>query len=127
MVKADFVLQVLEIAMVSSDNVYNIPNVRIKGKACQTNLPTNTSFRGFGGPEGMMIIEQVMERVSCQLKLPAADVRELNMYHEGDTTAYGLELSNCTIRRCWDQLKETSSFSSRRAAVDQFNQCVRRV
>ena len=118
-------MQVLENAIVFSDNTYNIPNTKIKGRACKTNLPSNTAFRGMGKPEGMMIMEQVMETVSRQLKLSAADVRELNIYHEGDTTPCGMVLNNCTIRRCWAQLKETSSFSSRRTKVDQFNQYVR--
>ncbi len=115
------VIQVVQNAVTHADNVYNIPNLSIEGRACQTNLPSNTAFRGFGAPQGMMIIEQVMARVSCHLKMPAIEVRELNMYHEGDATPYDMVLSNCTIRKCWEQLKETSSFTARRAAVDQFN------
>lgn len=114
-------MQVIERAVTHADNVYNIPNVIIEGRTCQTNLPSNTAFRGFGGPQGMMIIEQVIERVSQQLEMPASEVRELNMYHEGDVTPYGMTLSNCTIRKCWEQLKGTSNFTVRRAEVDKFN------
>ena len=114
--------QVIERAVTHADNVYSIPNVSIEGRACQTNLPSNTAFRGFGGPQGMMVIEQVMETVSRHLQMPAIELRELNMYREGDATPYDMVLSNCTIRECWAQLKETSSFTARRAAVDQFNQ-----
>ena len=115
-------LQVIEKAITHADNVYNIPNVSITGRACQTNLPSNTAFRGFGGPQGMMIVEQVMERVSRQLQMPGLDVRELNMYHEDDVTPFGMVLDHCTITKCWAQLKETSSFTTRRAAVDKFNE-----
>ncbi len=116
--------QVVERAVTHADNVYNIPNVRIEGRACQTNLPSNTAFRGFGGPQGMIIIEQIVTRVSHHLRMPAVEVCELNMYKEGDCTPYDMVLSNCTIRKCWVQLKETSAFTARRAAVDQFNQWV---
>lgn len=69
----------------------------------------------------MMIVEQVMTRVSHHLRMPPIEVRELNMYQEGDSTPYDMVLSNCNIRKCLAQLKETSSFTARRAAVDQFN------
>lgn len=107
--------------MTHADNVYNIPNITISAKACRTNLPSNTAFRGFGGPQGMMIIEQIMSRVASRLGLPAEVVREMNMYNEGDCTPYDMVLNNCTIRKCWAQLKDTSSFSSRKATVEKFN------
>lgn len=107
--------------MTHADNVYNIPNVIITGKACCTNLPSNTAFRGFGGPQGMMIIEQIMTRVSSSLGLQPELVREVNMYKEGDCTPYDMILSDCTIRKCWAQLKETCSFVNRKAAVEKFN------
>ena len=115
-------VQVLEVAMAGCDNAYNIPNVSMTGRVCQTNLPSTTGFRGFGSPQGMIIIEQIVERVSCHLKVPATQVRELNMYNDGDTTPFGEVLSICNARRCWEQLKENSSFTDRAAEVDQFNQ-----
>ena len=72
----------------------------------------------------MMIIEQIVTRVSHHLNISSTEVRELNMYHEGDITPYDMVLSNCTIRKCWEQLKETSSFTARRATVDLFNRWV---
>ena len=74
-----------------------------------------------------MIVEQIVERVSKRLQVPSMEVRELNMYHEGDTALCGMLLTNCNIGRCWEQLKESSDFASRRAAVDKFNQCVNAV
>lgn len=64
----DLSLAVLERAMFHSDNVYEIPNVRVKGKVCFTNLPSNTAFRGFGGPQGMLIAENWIQRISMELK-----------------------------------------------------------
>ena len=69
-----------------------------------------------------MIIEQVMSQVANHLELPQDEIREMNMYREGDLTPYDAVLSNCTIRKCWSQLKETSSFSSRKDAVKKFNE-----
>lgn len=111
-----------ERAITHADNVYNIPNVVIKAKACRTNLSSNTAFRGFGGPQGMMIIEQIMTRVAYQLGMMPEVVRERNMYLEGNSTPYGMVLNDCTIGKCWEQLKETASFTSRKTAVQKFNE-----
>lgn len=66
---------VLERAMFHSDNVYDIPNVRIVGKSCFTNLPSNTAFRGFGGPQGMMIAENWIHRIAVELKRSPEEIR----------------------------------------------------
>lgn len=66
-------------AVTHADNVYKIPNYRAVGKICQTNLPPNTAFRGFGGPQGMIIIEQLMQRVAEHLQLPADMVQWYNI------------------------------------------------
>ena len=58
---------VLEIAMFNSDNVYEIPHVRIRGNVCFTNYPSNTAFRGFGGPQGMLITENWIQRIAAEL------------------------------------------------------------
>lgn len=64
----DLSLAILERAMFHSDNVYEIPNVRIQGKVCFTNFPSNTAFRGFGGPQGMLITENWIQRIAVELK-----------------------------------------------------------
>lgn len=110
-----------ERAITHADNVYHVPNLIIEAKACCTNLPSNTAFRGFGGPQGMMIMEMIMAQVACQLEIAPEVVRERNMYQEGDSTPYGMVLNDCTIGKCWAQLSKSSSFSSRRTTVDKFN------
>src|SRR5690606_31505942 len=62
---------VLMRAMVHVDNAYFIPNVRIRGLVCRTNVASNTAFRGFGGPQGMLVGEEVIDRIARQLGLPA--------------------------------------------------------
>ena len=66
--------QVMTRALTCADGVYKIPNYRAVGRVCRTNLPSNTAFRGFGAPQGMMITEQWMQRVTEYLKLPSEQV-----------------------------------------------------
>lgn len=68
----------MERAITHVDNVYRIPNIRVVGRVCRTNLPSNTAFRGFGGPQGMMITEHFMDHVAAYLRLPPEKV-ELRM------------------------------------------------
>lgn len=110
-----------ERAVTHADNIYNIPDVTIVAKACHTNLASNTAFRGFGGPQAMMVMEQIVASVASHLKLPPETVQEKNMYKEGDYTPYGMMLNDCTIKKCWEQLKKTSSFECRKASVEKFN------
>lgn len=72
---ADLSKSVLERAICHIDNAYRIPNVLVRGKVCRTNLPTNTAFRGFGGPQGMMIAEAYITHVAEFLKRPVEEIR----------------------------------------------------
>ena len=107
--------------MTNADNVYKLPNVCIIGRICRTNLASNTAFRGFGGPQAMLIAEQWMSQVASFLRLPSEQVKELNMYADGDATPYGMVQVDCPIRRCWNTLIEKCSFSERKIVVDNFN------
>ena len=71
----DLSLSVLERAIFHSDNVYTIPNVRITGKVCYTNLASNTAFRGFGGPQGMLIVENWIENIAHTLQKSPEEIR----------------------------------------------------
>ncbi|KAA0058344.1 xanthine dehydrogenase 1-like isoform X2 [Cucumis melo var. makuwa] len=71
----DLSLAILERAMFHSDNIYEIPNVRIQGKVCFTNFPSNTAFCGFGGPQGMLITENWIQRIVVELKKSPEEIR----------------------------------------------------
>lgn len=71
----DLSSSVLERAMFHSDNVYRIPHVRVKGQICYTNFPSNTAFRGFGGPQGMIITENWVQRVAMELQKSPEEIR----------------------------------------------------
>ncbi|GFP87006.1 xanthine dehydrogenase 1 [Phtheirospermum japonicum] len=118
----DLSLAVLERAMFNSENVYEIPNIRIKGKVCFTNMPSNTAFRGFGGPQGMIIAENWIQRISVELKKTPEEIREINFQRDGSVLHYGEQkLVDCTLGRLWDQLKASCNFSGARKEVEQFN------
>ncbi|KAL8055486.1 hypothetical protein ABFS82_04G058300 [Erythranthe guttata] len=121
----DLSLAVLERSMFHSDNVYEIPNVRIKGKVCFTNFPSNTAFRGFGGPQGMLIAENWIQRIAVEVKKSPEEIREMNFQREGSVLHYGQRIENVTLNRLWDELKTSCDFSAAREEVDQFNLCNR--
>ncbi|CAM6083475.1 unnamed protein product [Calypogeia fissa] len=112
---------VLERAMFHSDNVYEIPNMRVVGKVCKTNIASNTAFRGFGGPQGMLIAENWMERIARVVDRTPEEIRELNFHKEGHTVHYGQKMDHCTIQKVWAQCKSSCEFDERRAEVDSFN------
>ena len=72
------------------DNCYHLPALDATGYVCRTHKTSQTAFRGFGGPQGMVIIEDVLDRIARTLAIPADVVRERNFYREGDTTHYGM-------------------------------------
>ncbi|KAI8847735.1 molybdopterin binding aldehyde oxidase/xanthine dehydrogenase [Chytridium lagenaria] len=117
----DLSVPVLERAITHSDNSYKIPNVQIVGKVCKTNLPTNTAFRGFGGPQGMMIAEQWMTHVVDTLQKPGDEIRALNFYKDGDITHFSCPLEDFHMDRVWSELLETSEYKRRLADVETFN------
>ncbi|ORY03263.1 xanthine dehydrogenase [Basidiobolus meristosporus CBS 931.73] len=118
---ADLTMAVVERAMSHSDNCYYIPNVRVVGKACITNIHSNTAFRGFGGPQGMVICENWVHEVAESLSIPVDEFREINMYKEGQLTHFNQEITDWHIPLMWKQIKETSNYATKRREVDEFN------
>jgi xanthine dehydrogenase large subunit len=109
-------------SMFHIDNAYKLPAVDVVGRVCRTNKTSQTAFRGFGGPQGMLVIEEVMGLAAHTLNLPADIVRQRNFYREGDQTHYGERVRDAQrIDTIWNQLKDTSDYDNRRAQVDAFN------
>jgi xanthine dehydrogenase large subunit len=104
------------------DNAYYLPAVDVTGRVCRTHKTSQTAFRGFGGPQAMVVIEEILSQAAQRLDLPAHVVRERNLYMEGDTTHYGQRVNEADrIRTIWDRLMDTSGFDRRRAEVAAFN------
>jgi len=111
-------------ALFHLDNAYYIPAVEFRGQVAKTNLSSNTAFRGFGGPQGMLVMEEILDRIARRLGLPPEVVRERNLYHgkgETNTTHYGQEIEDNRIQTIWQELKKTSEFESRRNEIDEWN------
>ncbi|XP_033323472.2 xanthine dehydrogenase rosy isoform X2 [Megalopta genalis] len=117
----DLSLAVLERAMFHCENSYKIPVCDVHGYSCKTNLPSNTAFRGFGGPQGMFLAETVVRHIAEYLNIDAMKISELNLYREGDSTHYNQKLINCTLRRCWEECLLSSNYTERLANIQQYN------
>jgi xanthine dehydrogenase large subunit len=104
------------------DNAYHVPAIEAIGRVCRTHKTSQTAFRGFGGPQAMLVIEDILSQAAQRLSLPPHVVRERNFYREGDTTHYGQIVDGADrIRTIWERLKETSQFEGRRAEIAAFN------
>ncbi|XP_058474050.1 aldehyde oxidase 6 isoform X2 [Solea solea] len=115
-------VSVVEKILLHMDNVYNIPNLRGRGAACRTNLPSNTAFRGFGVPQSAFVVENMINDVAMVLGRPADQIRETNMYKGLSLTHYKFEFRAENMLRCWEQCKAKSDYDARRRAIEQFNQ-----
>jgi len=117
---------VLMRAMVHVDNAYYCPDVHISGRICRTDLPSNTAFRGFGGPQGMLVGEEIVDRVARYLRLPADQLRERNFYQPDcspprNVTPYHQPVVDNVMADLWGQLKQLSDYDSRLAEIAEFN------
>jgi xanthine dehydrogenase large subunit len=119
----DLSFAILQRAMLHVDNAYFIPNLRVVGRVWKTNLPSNTAFRGFGGPQGMAVIEQVVDRVARAVRKDAAEVRQRNFYglDARNTTHYEQAVENNRVPMIFDQLMRSSDYWKRREEVNRFN------
>ena len=121
----DLSAPVLGRAMFHVDNCYRLPNVEVLGRACRTHHVSHTAFRGFGGPQGMIAIEDILARIALHLQLAPHQVRERNFYVPGDTTHYGQTVRDADrIGRIWSELKASSDYEARlhRIAEDNVGQ-----
>lgn len=120
----DLSMPVTDRAMFHTDNCYFIPNVELQGQVAKTNMASNTAFRGFGGPQGMLIIEEIIDRVARDLNLPPELVRERNLYFgsgESNTTHYGQEIEDNRIGEVWHDLKRSANLTARRDEIAAWN------
>ncbi len=111
-------------ALFHLDNAYYIPAVKFSGRVAKTNVTSHTAFRGFGGPQGMIVIEEIMDRVARRLGLPPEVVREQNLYHgtgETNRTHYHEDIGDNRIQDIWRQVLAKADFAGRRQEVEAWN------
>lgn len=113
---------VLSRALCHVDNAYWIPHLAVAGRIARTHKTSQTAFRGFGGPQGMLVIEDVLGRCAPLLGLPAEELRRRNFYVEGQATPYGQPVRHAErLDRAWQQVLDSSDFAARRAAIEAAN------
>ncbi|WP_010490273.1 xanthine dehydrogenase molybdopterin binding subunit [Pseudomonas sp. S9] len=114
---------IVDRAMFHSDNAYFLGNATINGHRCKTNTASNTAYRGFGGPQGMVAIEQVMDHIARQLGKDPLEVRKLNYYGKEDRniTHYYQKVEHNMLAEMTSELEASSDYSKRREEIRAFN------
>ncbi|KAF0231351.1 MAG: xanthine dehydrogenase large [Beijerinckiaceae bacterium] len=120
---ADLSLGVVDRTMFHSDNAYFLPHARIASRRLKTNTVSNTAFRGFGGPQGVLAMECVIDAIAHTLGRDPLDVRKDNLYRTGrDITPYGMQVFDCeTLSPIIDALERSSRYRARREEIAAFN------
>ncbi|WP_343349935.1 xanthine dehydrogenase molybdopterin binding subunit [Pseudomonas sediminis] len=115
---------IVDRAMFHSDNAYFLGNATINGHRCKTNTASNTAYRGFGGPQGMVAIEEVMDAVARSLGKDPLEVRKLNYYGktERNVTHYHQTVEHNVIHEMTAELEESAEYAKRRREIIDFNQ-----
>jgi xanthine dehydrogenase large subunit len=122
-ISADLSGPVNDRTMFHCDNAYFLDNVRIRSHRCKTNTVSNTAFRGFGAPQGMLAIEYAIDDIARTLRLDPLEVRRRNFYGIGerDVTQYGQTVDDNILGLVADKLEADADYRARRAAVREFN------
>lgn len=117
---ADLSPAVMERTLFHCTNSYFIPHVKATAYSCRTHLPPNTAFRGFGGPQGMFVIEAAIAHAADQLKIPASDIQQKNLLQTGDEFPYGQKAVS-EANECWNKATGLYQLDQLRKEVDAFN------
>ncbi len=113
---------VLARALCHIDNAYWIPDIEVHGRIGKTNKTSQTAFRGFGGPQGMIVIEDILGRCAPQLGVAPEELRRSNFYVPGQPTPYGQPVRHAErLEAIWSTLTDKASVAARQAAIADFN------
>ena len=119
---ADLSPAILERTLFHGVNSYDIKNVQLTAHSCRTNLPPNTAFRGFGGPQGMFVIEAALDHVAKALGVDKDFIQRKNMMDNGTVFPYGQVVTDCEAKNCWDEAVERFSLNTLKNEIEAFNQ-----
>ncbi|WP_299461387.1 molybdopterin cofactor-binding domain-containing protein [uncultured Microscilla sp.] len=118
---ADLSPAVLERTLFHCTNSYYVPNVTATAYSCRTNLPPNTAFRGFGGPQGMFVIEAAIAKAAQALGVSAAEIQQKNLLQAGDTFPYGQKAENPEAISSWSAATNRYALDHLAQKVNAFN------
>lgn len=117
---ADLSPAVMERTLFHCTNTYFVPNVKATAYSCRTNLPPNTAFRGFGGPQGMFVIEAAIVKAAEAIGVSPTAIQKKNLIVTGDEFPYGQKAESEALA-CWQELHNHFDLASTKAAVDEYN------
>lgn len=119
---ADLSTSIMERAMLHSDNAYFLPDVSIVGQVCKTHMAPSTAFRGFGGPKGITMIENIMEDIAEEMGVDALQVRKENVYQgQNNVAPYGQIIDDEVLPKLFVELEKKSDYFQRRKDIEAFN------
>ncbi len=118
---ADLSTAILERTLFHSANAYFIPNVKIFAACCRTNLPPNTAFRGFGGPQAMFVIESAIAKSAEKSGIPREEIQYKNLLKDDDIFPYGQRAHDAHIRLTWNEADKTHDITSIRKRIVNYN------
>lgn len=119
---ADLSPAIAERTLFHATNSYFIPNVQTTVLSCKTNLPPNTAFRGFGGPQGMFVIESAIALAADKLGIDKEKIQEKNLLNEGDLFSYGQIAQQVEAKNSWETAVKKYDYNSLKKAVKEYNQ-----
>jgi xanthine dehydrogenase large subunit len=119
---ADLSPAVMERTLFHSTNAYFVPNVNATAFSCKTNLPPNTAFRGFGGPQGKFVIEAAIVKAAESLGVSPALIQKNNLVVDGDELSYGQILQQVEAHHTWDSCMKEYDYSAQMERVQKFNE-----
>ena len=110
-------------ALLHIDNAYYLSDILVENYLCKTNTSSSTAFRGFGGNQGMMIIENIVDSVAGYLKKDPAEIRKINFYQKNkkNITHYGMKIEDNVINEIFIKLIKSSNYKNRRLNIKKFN------
>ncbi len=118
----DLSMAIVARAMFHIDNAYYIPHLKVLGKAWKTHQPPNTAFRGFGAPQAVAVIENIIDKIARFLKKDALEIRQRNFYSlENNTTHYGQKIEQNPMSNMLDDILESSKYIQRKKEIGAFN------
>ncbi len=119
---ADLSPAVMERTLFHATNSYFAPNVKVTAHGCKTNLPPNTAFRGFGGPQGMFVIESAIDQAAKELDIDAHQIQQANLLQDGDEFPYGQIVQDSEAVNCWNEVSRKYNLEKIKSDISDFNE-----
>jgi xanthine dehydrogenase large subunit len=118
---ADLSPAVMERTLFHGTNSYFIPNVKMTAYSCKTNLPPNTAFRGFGGPQGMFVIESALAHAAEELGISKHELQKNNLLKNGEEFPYGQIADGVELNSIWQEMESKFDIDAIEKEIDEFN------